>query len=320
MLIWWISGHKYNIINANQFGFRENHSTAYGLTKIVDKISERLDSGNTVIGTFLDLSKAFDTIDHDILIGKLNHYRICGVSSLWFQNYLSNRKQSVKIGNTVSRMEYIKCGVPQGSILGPLLFILYINDCANDLQNSELFMFADDTNLFSAGHNIPDLERSVNAELNILSEWFKANRLSLNIKKTQFMVFSKRRSIQNVNILVNGASIKLVKFINFLGVTFDENLNWHEHLKETTKKVARKIGIINHLKKSLLSKILPSLYSAFVLPQLQYCNLVWGRNFQVHIEPLIILQKKVICIISKAHDLAHSILCLKYLNFSNFKI
>ena len=98
MLIWWISGHKYNIINANQFGFRENHSTAYGLTKIVDKISERLDSGNTVIGTFLDLSKAFDTIDHDILIGKLNHYGIHGVSSLWFQNYLSNRKQSVTRG------------------------------------------------------------------------------------------------------------------------------------------------------------------------------------------------------------------------------
>jgi len=309
---------KNKLLNANQFGFRENHSTAYALTKIVDIISQKLDLGDTVIGTFLDLSKAFDTIDHDILIGKLNHYGIRGVSSLWFKNYLTNRKQSVKIGNTVSEMENITCGVPQGSILGPLLFILYINDCSNYLNNSELFMFADDTNLFSSGRNIANLEESINAELNILSEWFKTNRLSLNIKKTHFMIFNKKRSIRNVNILVNGTPIEQVQFTDFLGITFDDHLNWKEHARRITKKLARKIGIINHLKKSLPVRILPSLYSAFVLPQLQYCNMVWGRNFQVNIDPIIILQKKIIRIISKADYLATTGPLFKSLKFLKF--
>ncbi len=309
---------KYKLIKPNQFGFLENHSTALALTKIVDKITRELDAGETVIGTFLDLSKAFDTINHEILVGKLSHYGVRGVSSLWFKNYLTDRKQLVKIGNSISSMGSIGCGVPQGSILGPLLFIIYINDCVNVIKKSDVIMFADDTNHFASGRNMNQVVRLVNSELNLLSEWFKVNKLSLNTKKTQYIVFNKRHSTRDSRIFINGNLIEQVASTNFLGVTFDERLNWSEHSRVTTAKLARKIGIINHLRKSLPVKILPSLYSAFILPQLQYCNIVWGRNFEVHINPIVILQKKVIRLITNSYYLAHTHTLFKSLKMLTF--
>jgi len=156
---------KHKIIKHNQFGFRKEHSTSQALTKIVDKISKNLDNGNTVIGVFLDLSKEFDTINHEILLGKLKNYGVRGVPLSWIRNYLSQRQQTVKIENTSSDVAEITCGIPQGSILGPLLFILYMNDCANVTDIAELIMFADDTNFFIHGNNLVQLEELANSEL-----------------------------------------------------------------------------------------------------------------------------------------------------------
>ena len=144
-----------------------------------------------VIGVFLDFSKAFDTVDHDILLFKLSHYGIRDNALLWFKSYLSNRNQFVTYDGVRSSLKTIKCGVPQGSILGPLLFLIYINDLCNVCGNSLPILFADDSNIFTVGKTLDDIEKLINKELADISRWLNANRLSLNIKKTQYMVFSR---------------------------------------------------------------------------------------------------------------------------------
>jgi hypothetical protein len=152
------------------------------IIELVDRISEDLDNKKFSLGIFVDLSKAFDTINHEILLGKLDHYGIRGVAKNWFQSYLSNRFQFVQLEDHKSDKLLIKCGVPQGSILGPLLFLIYINDIATVSDILNIIMFADDTNLFASDVSLPNLIDKTNMELSKISTWFKVNKLSLNIK------------------------------------------------------------------------------------------------------------------------------------------
>jgi hypothetical protein len=184
---------KYNILYENQYGFREKHSTHLAMINMIDQISEEMDAGNYSIGIFLDLSKAFDTIDHNILLQKLEIYGIRGIALQWLSSYLANRSQCVVIGDTVSAPSTVKCGVPQGSVLGPLLFILYINDIVRSSSLFKFIMFADDTNLFMSHKNLNQLTELVNQELISISNWLKLNKLSLNIKKTHFILFHFRQ-------------------------------------------------------------------------------------------------------------------------------
>ena len=166
-----------------------------------DKISESIDQDKYSIGTFIDLSKAFDTINHKILIRKLELYGIRGTPLLWFTNYLENRCQYVSINNTASTTNKISSGVPQGSILGPLLFLLNINDIVNCSSLLKFIIFADDTNLFHSAKNITQLVLEVNQELTNLNSWFQANKLSLNSDKTKFILFGKKWSKINTNYI-----------------------------------------------------------------------------------------------------------------------
>ncbi len=172
-----------NILTSSQYGFRQKHSTYMALLDMYNKLSSAIDNRDFAIGIFIDLSKAFDTINHKILLSKLQYYGIRGVPLLWFDSYLTNRKQYVYYNNVSSSKSDIKCGVPQGSILGPLLFLLYINDIVKSSSILQFIIFADDTNLFFSSKNFIDLARTVNAELVKLSDWFCANKLSLNVKK-----------------------------------------------------------------------------------------------------------------------------------------
>ena len=181
------------ILHSSQFGFRKKLSTSMALLKLTDDISRAIDDDNLTVGVFIDLAKAFDTVDHRILLNKLNHYGIRGVVNNWFSSYLSNREQYVKIGESNSSLCQIKCGVPQGSILGPILFLIYINDLNQILTVIKTIVFADDTNLFLSGRNISDIVKQLNKELIILSEWFNSNLLSLNIKKSSYIVFGKQK-------------------------------------------------------------------------------------------------------------------------------
>ena len=171
---------KNNLLNEKQFGFRPNHSTYMAMIELVDKIANAVERNETTVGIFLDLSKAFDTINHDILLYKLEYYGFRGVVLDWFKSYLSNRKQFVRYQMHDSNHKIINCGVPQGSILGPLLFILYINDIVNTTSLLELILFADDTTLLFSHQEIASQNDIINNELQEICNWFQANKLSVN--------------------------------------------------------------------------------------------------------------------------------------------
>ena len=292
---------NYDILFDNQFGFRKLHSSYMALMVLTDKLIKSLENGEFVIGVYLDFSKAFDTVDHEILLSKLSHYGIRGNSLKWFQSYLSNRKQYVTYNGVSSQVNNITCGVPQGSILGPLLFLLYINDLGKICSSTTSILFADDTNLFKSGSNLSDMEDELNSELSKISTWLKTNKLSLNIGKTHFMLFTdKKRKDHDLTIMIDGTKIEEVKKTKFLGVIIDNKLSWKDHVAHVASKVSRGMGMIIKARNYLNRKSLLTLYYTFVYPYLTYCNHIWGNIYQSNLKHLCVLQNKIIRIIAGA--------------------
>ena len=211
-------GNRMEILYSHQFGFRKGFSTALSLIHLVNSVASAVDRNEFAVGVFLDLSKAFDTLDHCILLTKLEHYNIRGLALEWIKSYLSNRSQNVLFNGIRSDPCFIKCGVPQGSILGPLLFVLYINDLPMSTKSTESMLFADDTSIF---YSSPDLETATNIVTNEQADvdlYMKANKLSVNIDKTNFVIFpSRQKSLSQPipPILYNGVSLKKKEQLNF---------------------------------------------------------------------------------------------------------
>ena len=180
---------KFSILYEYQFVFRRKRSTHLALITLIDKLTQAIENGEYVIGVFLDFSKAFDTVNHEILLDKLYHYGVRGCAHKWFSSYVTDRQQFVTYNGMKSQNQVIKCGVPQGSILGPLLFLIYINDPATVCKNTFPILFADDSKLFISGRDSDLIMKTLNEELQEISIWLKANKLSLNIKKTHSWCF-----------------------------------------------------------------------------------------------------------------------------------
>ena len=236
----------HNILYDNQFGFREKHSSYMALITLMDHLTEVLERGEAVIGLFLDFSKAFDTVDHEILLIKLRHYGIRGEMLNWFRDYLSNRTQCVLYDGVSSELLLVKCGVPQGSILGPLLFLLNVNDLPNAATNLFSVLYADDTNMFASGKDMNNLVSNLNSTLLTVSDWLKANKLSINVKKTHYMVWYPRSFTMDRSLPLefNGQQIEEVSETKFFGVILDNGLTWKSHIRHVRNKVSRGAGIL----------------------------------------------------------------------------
>ena len=299
---------KHKLLYKYQFGFRPGYGTDLALTILLDKISGALDTGNFVLGVFLDFSKAFDTVNHSILLKKLQTYGIRGVAYRWLESYLSNRHQYVCYNGICSSKCSVKCGVPQGSVLGPLLYLIYVNDIVNVSPDLLPILFADDTNIFLSGNSVNTLVNTMNTELQKLVEWVRVNKLSLNIAKTHYMIFTtKGKNITvNNNVCINNVSLEKVESTKFLGVVIDSKLNWNEHLKYIKGKISRGIGILCKARKLLNITTLVTLYNCFLYPYITYGIEVWGAASDCHIEPLFILQKRAVRIIKSAHYREHT--------------
>ena len=259
-----------------------------------------MEDGDYVLGLFLDFSKAFDTVNHDILFTKLEFYGVRGLPLSLFKSYLNGRQQYVEYNGVSSTRSNIVCGVPQGSILGPLLFLLYINDLAHASDKIFSILFADDSNLFLSGKDPNQLIRTMNEELVHIVKWLQVNKLSINLKKTHFMIFRKRKVklILKDKIIINDVNISQVEKTKFLGVIIDHNLTFINHMKFTKGKIAKSVGILYRGKKFFNESIMKTLYNVFVYPYLMYCIEVWGKNCDSYLEPVLKKQRHALRLIT----------------------
>ena len=269
-----------NLLSKYQSGFRPMHSTLTALIDITDNWYLNIDGGLTNAIMFIDLKKAFDTIDHEILLSKLELYGFKGASLNLFQDYLSDRTQVTVINNVKSETSRIRCGVPQGSILGPLLFLLYINDLPNCNLLSDVRMYADDTNLTFASSDPEELFSSLTHDLNNLKQWLDSNRLSLNVLKTKCLFTGTRHKISLLpsepHICLDGHLIERVNSYKCLGVQVDETLSWEAHISEVVSKVAKVLAALRRLRPIYPQSTLVAIYKSLILPHLDYCSAVWG--------------------------------------------
>lgn len=306
----------HKLLYEHQYGFRAKHSTIHPIIHLLNHCAEANNHtpNKYTLAIFCDLSKAFDTISHKILLHKLNRYGVRGIANKWFESYLQNRTQYVQINNNKSSCQNINCGVPQGSILGPLLFLIYINDISNS-ANVNILSFADDTTIYMSHSNMEELFRQANQNVNKIFNWFCANKLSLNANKTKYIIMrpsSKPCSTENRKVCINGTPLSQVGInhqehaCKFLGIFIDEFINWKHHVKFINTKIARSLFIIKQVKHFLPYESLRTLYFTLIHPYLSYGITVWGSASSDVFRRTIILQKRAVRTIFNAYYNSHT--------------
>lgn len=285
-----------NILNDSQYGFRSGRSTIDALSEMCGKIYKALDSNENVLSVNLDLSKAFDIIDHDLLLKKLEYYGIRGIALQWFKNYLNDRKMYVYFNNINSKVCDITMGVPQGSVLGPLLFNIYVNDVFSSVTSADLTLFADDSTLYKSGISTKLLFQDVNFDLKNIYKWFNINRLALNISKTNYLLFRKKnRTFQDeFKLKLGNIILERKKSTLLLGVHIDEFLSWDCHIKHLSCKLNSALYILNQLKHSISKYHLTLVYNSLFNSYLNYGCILWSNTKKSNLTLLKKLQVKAI--------------------------
>ena len=296
---------QFNLLAEQQYGFRKQHSTEYAAIKLIDHVSKEMEAGKTPTSVYIDLSKAFDTLTFEVLLYKLKYYGVTDTAFDLLKSYLTNRKQYVVFDGCQSEHVEIYTGVPQGSILGPLFFSIYINDLITVSDRLNFLMYADDTTIYFNLEDFDNLtkETDINRELEKVNIWLKLNKLSLNTQKTKLMLFHrKQKHLDEINVVINGIEIEHVPSFNFLGIMLDENLSWKSHIEMVGNKISRVTGILYRLKNVFPENVLFVLYNSLIVSYMNYGLLLWG----IHSHKLELLQKKALRLMTNSNYLAHT--------------
>ena len=310
------------LFTSQQYGYRENRSTELAALELMDRNLDNMNRNLTPVNVYIDLSKAFDCLDHNILLSKLKFYGLNDNAIKLLKNYLSDRNQYVQLGNTKSQLHGISRGIPQGSVMGPLLFNIVINDLNAATKKFDLIMYADDTTLISTletfgNTNRPtEIENNISDEISKITTWLHSNKLKLNASKSKFMIFFKHpRIIPKLNIWANGNQIDEVQEFNFLGITIDQNITWTPHIRKISIKISRVIGVLRKLKHIFPQHILRLIYNSLIHPHLIYGLNLWGFKHK----RITILQKKAIRILAFRPYISHSTSAFKELKIPMLK-
>jgi hypothetical protein len=290
---------QFNILYKFQYGFRKGCSTSTAIVELVEFLLSNIDNKCIVGGLFIDLKKAFDTLDHNILLKKLEYYGIRGLANDLIRSYLKNRQQYVAIEDSRSSLQTFNIGVPQGSNIGPLLFLIYINDLGNLPLKGIPRLFADDSAMFYPNRDASVIISDMNDDLKILIQFFNSNLLSLNLGKTKYMLFrSPRKKIPvHVNPSVGQTTIEKVQTFKYLGLALDPTFSWGSHIDHVYRKISSLCGLLYRVRPFVPRYALLKFYFGCIHSHLQYLVIVWGQACKSKLKKLQVLQNRCLKII-----------------------
>ena len=268
-----------NYLYSHQYGFRRGRSTTQAIAQLNNWVLESMDEGKVTGLLFVDISKAFDSINHKVLLDKLKHMGMSERSLQWFKSYLAERRQCVFINGQTSETQRITLGVPQGSILGPLLFNMYINSLPNAVE-TRLILYAENAVLVFPAATPNELQTALEREFGLMSDWYLDNRLTLNVKKTKLMLAGSKTMLARFEDFQfqseGGASIERVGSFKYLGVTADDKWSWKVHLRSLFRKLGHRLTVFNRIRHVLDRKTRIAYFNGLVLPHLDYADIIWG--------------------------------------------
>ena len=292
----YLSSHDF--ISGSQSAFIKNHSTTTAIHKFISDVLDGINENEITAVCFIDLQKCFDTINHDLLLAILKMYGLIGMTYNWFSNYLNSRKQCVKNNHVLSSFLDIVMGVPQGSILGPILFLLFINDLPNAIVHSHCNLFADDTIVYSQANEMDVTESQLQNDLDNVMKWFHINKLHVNSSKSSCMTLTTKHNVRNLQITMNDTPIAVQSAFKYLGVNISNKLSWDKHISQVCKRLGYSIQILRKLKGVVPLDDLITVYKTLVQPHIDYCITIWGYAPACQVQRVQRLQNKIIRLVT----------------------
>lgn len=287
------------ILHPMQFGFRKNYSTEMATCYFVEKIKLKLDNGSAVGAVFLDLKKAFDTVNYNVLLSKLSNLNFSDTAMKWMESYLTIRRHSTRVGNKMSSFSNCTVGVPQGSVLGPLLFSLYVNDLPLVCPQVDTLMYADDTVILAHGRDRHEVATKLTVAMAKIATWLSGSCMTLNVSKTVCLYFSIRKNENQPDVVVNGENIRVVSHFKYLGVTLDSQLSFKKHIKQVCTTVKFNLRNFRHIRNQLPLDAAKLYMYSMIVPHFTYCITSWSQTGKTILAPLQMLYKQTLKVLDK---------------------